>query len=199
MPEESYDYSNRQGVYPISWDDFHAICKGLAQAVSAFDPEIILPVGRGGYYPGTLIAHLLRVEVYPIRLTRRVKDTPTFSKPRWLVRPPRLVKGRRVLVVDEISSSGETLDLVRNKVAALGAAEVRGAVLYAHSWGAEVPDYIGLISDALILNPWDREIFYEGEFHPHPEYVEALVKQGLSPRDDLLTCPDAIHIAKAGK
>ncbi|MBX7237178.1 MAG: hypothetical protein K1X65_22535 [Caldilineales bacterium] len=55
----SYDYSARQGVLPISWEDFHGLCKGLARAVAGCAPEIILAVGRGGFYPGTLIAHLL--------------------------------------------------------------------------------------------------------------------------------------------
>ena len=78
--------------------------------------------------------------------------------PQWLQEPPALVLGRRVLVVDEISSSGETLRMVREKVAGLGAGAVRSAVLYAHTWGVDEPDYIGLISDALLLNPWDREV-----------------------------------------
>lgn len=32
-------------------------------------------------------------------------------------------------------------------------------------------DNIGLISDALLLNPWDREILKDGSFQFHPEYV----------------------------
>jgi hypothetical protein len=49
-----------------------------------------------------------------------------------------------------------------------------------------VPDYIGLITDALILNPWDREILVDGEFQYHSEYVAALAEQGLE-ADDLLS------------
>ena len=62
MVQSSYDYSTRQGIHPISWEDFHGLCKALVRAVSAFQPEIILPIGRGGFYPGTLMAHLLQVE-----------------------------------------------------------------------------------------------------------------------------------------
>lgn len=43
--------------------------------------------------------------------------------------------------------------MVKDRVEALGVKEVKTAVRYAHSWGAAVPDYIGLISDALLLNP----------------------------------------------
>ena len=101
MERNPYDYSHRQGVLPISWEDFHGICKGLALAVSAYQPEIILAVGRGGFYPGTLVAHILQVEIYPVRLTRRLNDVVIRKRPKWLVQPPRAIKGRRVLVVDD--------------------------------------------------------------------------------------------------
>src|SRR3990172_13360116 len=190
------NYQNRQGVLPISWEAFHGICKGLARAVSSYNPEIILAIGRGGYYPGTLLAHMLQVEIYPIRLSRRVNDIVKYKKPRWYVKPPREVLDKRVLIVDEICGSGETIRLVKDKAEAQGAKEVRSAVLYAHTWGVSVPDYIGLISDALILNPLDREILKDGAFQFHPEYEAALSKQGLKPDPSLLIAAPSVQIAK---
>jgi len=196
MSQRPYDYSTRKGIRPISWQDFHGLCKALAQAASRFEPEIILPVGRGGFYPGTLISHMLQAEVYPVRLSRRVNDVVKHESPRWLVEPPPLVAGKRILVVDEICSSGETINLVKEKAVNLGASDVRSAVLYSHTWGISVPDYVGLISDELILNPWDREIYKDGEFHFHPEYVEALKQQGLEPGPALLIPAGEFRLAK---
>jgi hypothetical protein len=68
--------------------------------------------------------------------------------------------------------------------------------MYAHTWGAGIPDYIGLISDALLLNPWDREILRDGRFQFHPEYVEALALQGLEPSPDLLVPATPFRLAK---
>ncbi len=195
-PPNPYDYASRSGLLPISWQTFHSLCKGLARAVAPFQPELVLAVGRGGYYPGTLVAHLLRLELYPVRLSRRVNDVVRYRSPRWLVRPPALVRDRRVLVVDEIASTGETLRLVTDELRHLDAREVRSAVLYAHTGGADVPDYIGLLSDALILNPWDREVFQDGQFVFHPEYVDALRDQGLAPLPDLLPDAEVADIAK---
>ncbi len=93
------------------------------------------------------------------------------------VEPPPAVAGKRVLVVDEISSSGETLRMVRDKLVHIGARQVRCAVLYAHTRGVDIPDYIGIITDALVLNPWDREILRDGQFIFHPEYRTALLEQ----------------------
>ena len=182
----SYDYSSRTGIRPISWNDFHGLVKALAVAVAPWRPEIILPVLRGGAYAGALLAHMLQVEIYPVRLSRRINDVVALASPRWLVEPSPAVAGRRVLVVDEMCSTGETITLVRERALGLGASEARTAVLYAHTWGVTVPDYIGLITDEMVLNPWDREIYTEGTFRYHPEYDEALALQGVVAGADLL-------------
>lgn len=181
MSTNPYDYENRQGTLPISWNDFHGICRALAKAVSSYQPDLILPIGRGGFYPGTLLSHLLRTEIYPIRVSRRVGDVVVYEDPQWIVRPPEQVKDQRILIVDEISSTGGTLQMVKAELFKMGAKEVRSMVMYAHSWSTETPDYIGIISDALIMNPWDREICQDGEIIPHPEYIEALTEQGIAP------------------
>jgi hypoxanthine phosphoribosyltransferase len=196
VSQNQYDYSTRKGIRPKSWEDFHSICKALALAISSFDPKIILPIGRGGYYPGTLLSHLLQIEIYPVRVSRRVKDIVTYNRPKWLIEPPAEVAGRKVLIVDEICSMGETISIVKEKVAELRASAIKSAVLYAHSWGSDVPDYIGLITDELVLNPWDREILRDGMFHFHPEYVEALAHQGIEAKPNLFIPAKGIRLAK---
>jgi hypoxanthine phosphoribosyltransferase len=105
MSQAPYDYSTRKGVHPVSWTDFHGICKTLAVSVSRFQPEIILPIGRGGYYPGTLLAHILQAEIYPVRVSRRVNDVVTYKNPQWIVEPPAGVAGRRVLIGPQASGA----------------------------------------------------------------------------------------------
>ncbi len=196
MTSPSYDYTQRAGVLPISWNDFHGLCKALALGVQSWRPELILAIGRGGYYPGTLLAHMLRIDLWPVYLTRRERDAVVREHPLWIIEPPAAVAGRRVLIVDEISSSGETVRLVHERALELGAAEARVAVLYAHGWGVETPDYIGLVSDALILNPWDREVLGEAGWHVHPEYREALEEQGIKPVASLLIEASSFSLAK---
>ena len=196
MSQESYDYSNRDSIWPISWNDFHGLCHAIALAAAAFNPEIIIAIGRGGFYPGTLIAHLLRTEIYPVRFTRRLNDEVVRQEPQWLLEPPALVQDKRILIVDEIASSGKTLRGAKQKVEELGAAVVQTAVLYAHSWGTELPDYIGLISDALLLNPWDREVVVNGRLQFHPEYAEALAQQGIGPDDSMRIPATRFELAK---
>jgi hypothetical protein len=87
---------------------------------------------------------------------------------------------------------------VKERALALGAAEARTATLYAHTWGADTVDYTGLISDALVLNPWDREIWRDGAFVFHPEYVAALAEQGVAADVSLLIPATPFVVAKGG-
>jgi uncharacterized protein len=187
-------YETRKGVQPISWEDFNSICRGLALAAAKFDPQVILGIARGGLYAGTLISHLLRKDFYAIYLTRRHLDQKVREAPEWLVRPPDLIRGQRVLVVDEISGSGETLRMAKAELERMGAEMVRCAVLYAHSSGVETPDYIGLVSDALLINPWDREIIQDGKIVLHPEYLYALELQQIPPGSILQLPGGTIHL-----
>ncbi len=187
------NYETRQGAQPITWEDFHDICRGLALSAARFDPQVILGVARGGLYAGALLSHLLQKDFYAIYLSRRHLDQKVSEQPRWLVRPPDLVRGQRVLVVDEITSSGETLRMAKAELAGMGAGEVRCAVMYAHSWAVETPDYIGLVSDALLINPWDHEIVQAGAVTFNPEYRYALDLQNIPPDSVLGQYPSEIH------
>src|SRR5918998_1163809 len=106
-----YNYSHRSGVEPISWVRFEHLVRILAEQVEAFEAQIILGIARGGLFPATMLSFALRRELYPIRLTRRLNDTVVRDAPTWLVRPPEKVRGRRILLVDEIVDSGRTIEL----------------------------------------------------------------------------------------
>ena len=188
----SYDYSRRSGIEPISWQRFEELVRALAEQVEPFEPQIILGIARGGLFPATMLSFVLRREFYPIRLTRRVDDAIVHEKPTWLVRPPDKVRGRRILVVDEIVDSGRTIALAADETRALGASEVRTAALYAHSWADPRPDYVALTSDALILNPWDREVLIQGRWATHPELAAALkLQRPAGPSPDAESPPDS--------
>lgn len=175
----SYNYSQRVGLEPIPWERFEALVRQLAVQIEPDEPQIIIGIARGGLFPATMLSFILRREFYPVRLTRRLNDAVVSPQPTWLVKPPDKVRGRRVLVMDEIADSGRTIAMAAEEVRRMGASHVRTAVLYAHTWADPRPDYVGLTSDALILNPWDREVLVEGQFVTHPELASALRLQRM--------------------
>lgn len=180
-----YDYAHRVGEEPISWARFEALVRQLAVQIEPDEPQIILGIARGGLFPATMLSYILRRELYPVRLTRRLNDAVVRQHPMWLVRPPDKVRGRRVLIVDEIADSGRTIAMAAEEVRQMGASHVRTAVLYAHTWADPRPDFVGLTSDALIVNPWDREVLVGGQYVTHPELVAALRQQRSGEGEEL--------------
>jgi hypoxanthine phosphoribosyltransferase len=184
---QSYDYAQRRGVRPISWDMFMSLATQLAEGLSRADVDMIVGVARGGLIPATTVACALRRELYPVRITRRVDDEVHFSTPVWRVPAPSAVAGKAVAVVDEIADTGETLALVAHSVREHGAATVVTACLACHSWANPVPDIAGLVTDELVVFPWDRRVLIDGRWQLHPELVAALAAQGKGtlPETDL--------------
>jgi hypoxanthine phosphoribosyltransferase len=165
----SYDHVHTSELM-ITWEQLGSLCGALALQVAPFDPEVVIGIAKGGVIPGATVASILRREFYPIRLSRRYNDEIVRDHPAVLVGPPaEAVKDRRVLVIDEIAVSGETLQLAVDLLRQAGAAEIRTATLYVHgkSWR---PVYFVIESDALIINPWDYQVLKDGEWVVHPEY-----------------------------
>jgi len=170
----SYDYKTRQGVREITWDDFHEMCKKLAGKISKSDFDLIIGVARAGLYPAVLIAGMLRKEIYPIRITRRENDQIKYEDPIWRIDIPDIVRGKRVVIIDEIADSGITLSKVSQRLKSKGASNIETIVLVTHSWSKPKPDHYILESDELIIFPWDKEILVNDQWMLHPELEEAI-------------------------
>ena len=109
---------------------------------------IVLVIMRGGIFFAGQLLPLLR---FPVELdyahASRYNDQTTGGSLRWTVSPPASVKGRAVLVVDDILDAGETLRAVRDEVLSLGATSCQLAVLAEKDLGRTKPvvaDFVGL-------------------------------------------------------
>jgi hypoxanthine phosphoribosyltransferase len=174
----SYDYQNRTGIQPISWEELHEMCKTLAEGISLGNFEIVLGIARGGLYPATLISAMLQKEIFPIRITRRENDQIKYAQPIWKVDITDDVLGQKVLIVDDIADTGETLQLVVKRACEKGATIVTTMTVVTHSWSNPQPDYFYMVTDALVIFPWDTHIWVNDAWQLHPELIEAIKKQG---------------------
>jgi hypothetical protein len=175
---QSYDYAHRQGVKEISWDEFAALSARLAEELDRAGAEVVVGIARAGLFPATAVACSLRRELYPVRVTRRINDEVVHTSPVWKVPVSPEVKGKVVAVVDEIADTGDTLALVADSVRAYDAARVVTACLVSHTWANPAPDVSALVTDALVIFPWDQRVLLAGKWQPHPEIVAALMAQG---------------------
>lgn len=176
---KSYDYSQRKGVEEISWERFAGLAATLAERLADNKIEVVVGIARAGLFPATAVACALRKELFPVRITRRVNDQVTFRQPVWKVDVSKEVAGKRVAVIDEIADTGETLRLVAQRVREQGAAGVVTTCLVSHSWAVPAPDHFALLTDALVIFPWDKQVYQAGQWQVNPELADALKLQNL--------------------
>jgi hypoxanthine phosphoribosyltransferase len=88
-----------------------------------------------------------------------------------------MVKRLRVAVIDEIADTGETLSIVAQRARQRGAIHVVTAALVSHTWANPQPDKVALLTDALVLFPWDEQVFTEDHWQANPEITAALKLQ----------------------
>jgi hypoxanthine phosphoribosyltransferase len=174
---KSYDYAKRQGIRVLSWDDFATLGGQLAEQLDQAGIDLILGIARAGLFPATLIACYLRKEMFPVRLTRRINDEVVFKEPVWRVPLTVDLSGRVVAVVDEIADTGQTLQMVKKIALQSGAAQVKTASLVSHTWVAPAPDFTALVTDELVVFPWDQKVLIDGKWQPHPEIQAAIRAQ----------------------
>ena len=164
------DVSPSEDYLELSWEMFGELCRALALKVAAaYDPEIIIGVARAGVIPGAVIASILRRDFFSLKITRREGGQLVRQRPSILSAAPRQARGKRVLIVDEITTSGETLRLALAAVRDVAPAEVRTATSFARTRGY-TPDFYALATDATLIYPWDRKIFEGGGLVVNPRY-----------------------------
>ena len=162
------------GVLELSWEFFGELCRALAVRVARdYDPEVVVGIAAAGVIPGAVIAAMLQREFHAIKITRREDDDGPRQRPEILSAAPPQVAGRRVLLVDEICDSGDTLRLALAAVRDVGPAEVRTATSLVREGGYE-PDYYALGTDATVIFPWDGEVWEGGKLVVNPEYEDLL-------------------------
>ena len=174
---KSYDYGHRKGIEEISWERFGELSRTLVVALAEKHIDIVIGIARAGLFPATAVACALRRELYPVRVTRRVNDIVQHASPVWRVDVPATVAGQRVAVIDEITDSGETLSLVAARALERDALQVWTVSLVSHSWADPQPDVTALTSDALVIFPWDKQVYADEGWQLHPEIESAIQAQ----------------------
>ncbi len=172
VPEASL---HGDGVLELTWEVFGELSRALAVNVARdYAPNIIIGIAKAGVIPGAVIATILRQDFFSMTITRRSGMERVREQPEILSAAPLQAKGRRVLIVDEICTSGETLRMAVSAVRAVRPAAIRTASSFVKAGGYK-PDYYAVETDAAVIFPWDRQVVgEEGELVVNPQYRELL-------------------------
>lgn len=143
----------------ISWSTVNKLAHDVAVRIrkARFLPEVVVAIGRGGYIPARLLCdHLNLVELSGIRIVHYTAGAEKQRKAELVEGLNRDLTGKRVLLVDDVSDTGDTLVLGRAHLEEHGAAAIRMAVLHHKQISTIVPDFFGrrILKWRWIVYPW---------------------------------------------
>lgn len=159
-------------LFELSWEFFGELCRVLALKVaqSGYTPDLVIGIAKAGVIPGAVVASILRRDFYSLKISRDMAGERVRARPRILSAAPAEAQGKRVLIVDEICTSGETLRMALNALRQVNPAELRTATSLVKQGGYR-PDFYALETDATVVFPWDRQVVNElGEIVTNPMY-----------------------------
>lgn len=174
MTLNTYKHEHK-GVEEINWSRLGNLVKELAEKIHReYEPEVVVGIAKGGVIPAVFLSSAFLVDFFPIKLSSRNNEQVVHNEPVWYILPTEAIKDRRVLLVDDIIVSGRTFRMACEKLVDLGAKEIRTASLTAHKDSFSV-DFVGLVTDAMIIFPWDREVIDEcGKWSINSEYNQGM-------------------------
>jgi uncharacterized protein len=143
----------------VGWMEAYLLAKSLARSVKAsgFCPDLVVAIGRGGFVPARTVCDFLLNE----RLTSMKVEHYGLSaqrKDEVVIRYPLAVdvRGQRLLIVDDVTDTGDTLKTAVGYVQGLQPAEVRTGVLQHKATSSFQPDYFAIMVKEWrwIIYPW---------------------------------------------
>jgi hypothetical protein len=151
----------------LNWEDVDKLIDHLIpQFEHEFDAMVMIT--RGGIIPGGILAEALQIsDIFnaAVNFPAEIDNEKQREKNRLLAWPKflqfpdeNLVRGRRLLVVDDVWGSGRTVTAVKNGLTGQGGVAYTCVLHfnpYRSLFGTVRPDYYAAITDAHIVYPWE--------------------------------------------
>ena len=143
----------------ITWDEAYQLSRRLARQIksSGFRPDLVVAIGRGGYVPARIVCDFL---LHNLLTSIKVEhwDIAACKRPEAKVRFPLAVdvRGQSILIIDDITDTGDTLRATLDYLKELGGEEMKTGVLQHKVTSTVEPDfYADLIKEwRWIIYPW---------------------------------------------
>jgi uncharacterized protein len=142
----------------VTWDDLDALVSILAGRLAEQRFDVMLAITRGGMVPAGMLAYRLRLRDILVAAVEYYDDAgqpgprPTFFQ----FPADTLLRGKRVLIVDEVWDSGTTIHAVTERVKQAGGEPVTAVLHYKpeHSVVPARPDVHAVETDQWVVYPF---------------------------------------------
>ncbi len=170
-------------------EDALAYAKKLADSIigSGFKPDTIVAILRGGVVIARLLSDFL--DVRDIRSIRVVHyEALDIREGAEVVEPlPTRLDGKKVLLVDDVADTGDSLIVAKKHLEERGAADVKVATMHYKPWSKFKPDYYSEETDAWVIYFWEYaetvRYFFMKYSDKGQDYIYEILKQAGVPDD----------------
>ena len=143
----------------MTWDGFQSLAEETARKIaeSGYEPDFMVGLARGGWVLSRVLCDYLGVkDLVSLKVEHWGVTATPDGKARIKYPFDVDLTGRRVLVVDDITDTGESMIVAMDYVKPLNPLEVRTASLLHITSSGFTPDYYGdEISWRWVIFPWN--------------------------------------------
>jgi len=176
-----------------TWADVIRLCDELAKKIkkSGYKPDVIVAVARGGWVPARILCdHLDIRELYSVKTEHwGIVATPTGEA--RITQPLNVdLSGKKVLIVDDVADTGETIKVVLDHVKSFSPSDVKIAVIDYKKTSTFAPDYYAALMEEWrwIVYPWSlrediKDLLKKADITEKEEAVRYLKSLGLREED----------------
>jgi len=142
-----------------SWDQLDELTLQVARQIkeSGVKFDLIIALAKGAwpmsrsFFDYTGIKELASLGVKFYRGINKRLDKPEIYQ-----QIPTTIKGKKILIFDDVADTGESLSFTQEYLLKEGASEVKTATLFIKPWSTFMPDFYGADSDAWIIFPFEK-------------------------------------------
>lgn len=142
-----------------SWDEIYLKCIALAEILRKKESvplDYIVGVSRGGLILARILSDLLDIQDVSIIKCEYYSDIgETNKRPRISQDLKEDVSGKNVLLIDDVSDTGESLAEIRSYISYRRPRSFKIATIYVKPKSRVLPDYYVSKTSAWVIFPWE--------------------------------------------
>lgn len=142
----------------ISWSEFGGFVLSLAKNILKSGEEFdrLVALAKGGTAIARPIGDLCGIKEFSSMQIEFYTGIATTNRTPVITQDiPVKIKGEKILVIDDIADSGETLTVADKYITLHGADVIKTATLITKPWTKFKPDYSFYQTEAWVIFPWE--------------------------------------------
>ena len=152
---KSFGGNEGMDMLRISWEATINYCEELGRKID-FRPDLIVGLSRGGLVLTRILSDIMAIERVGIIGIKFYDGMRRMERPEVFQELTMDVRGRKILLVDDVAETGRSLEAARAHLLEKGAAEVKIATLHYKPTSSFRPDYFVMTTTSWIAYPWER-------------------------------------------